>query len=167
MAGKKRGGTAQAVWQLAQPLAASLGLTLWDVRFLKEGADWVLRLYIDKEGGVGIDDCVNMTHAVDKPLDEADLISGAYTLEVSSPGINRELTRPDHFEKYRGHELHVRFIRPFADGSREVIGTLRAFDDPQLTLENGEGETMTFSRAQTAWIRLCEEDEQGTQEATE
>ena len=163
MAGKKRGGTAQAVWQLAQPLAASLGLTLWDVRFLKEGADWVLRLYIDKEGGVGIDDCVNMTHAVDKPLDEADLISGAYTLEVSSPGINRELTRPEHFEKYRGHELHVRFIRPFADGSREVIGTLRAFDDPQLTLENGEGETMTFSRAQTAWIRLCEEDEHGTQ----
>ena len=66
---KKRVGTAQAEWQMAQPLAASLGLTLWDVRFLKEGADWVLRLYIDKEGGVGIDDFVNMTHAFDKPLD--------------------------------------------------------------------------------------------------
>ncbi len=162
MAGKKHGGnTAEAVRRLAEPLAASLGLTLWDVRFLKEGAAWVLRIYIDKEGGVGIDDCVAMTHAVDKPLDDADLVQGAYTLEVSSPGINRQLTRPQHFEACIGQPVWVRFIRPFPDGSREVIGTLREFADPQVTLENDECETMTFSRADTAWIKLYDDDTGG------
>lgn len=161
MAGKK-GNTAQAVWRLAQPLAAALGLTLWDVRFLKEGASWVLRIYIDKDGGVGIDDCVDMTHAVDKPLDEAGLVQGPYTLEVSSPGINRELTRPQHFAACVGRPVWVRFIRPFPDGSREAVGTLLAFDDPQVTLENGAGETMAFSRADAAWVKLYDDDETST-----
>ena len=159
MAAKKNGrGTAETVRELAAPFAAELGLTLWDVRFVKEGADWYLRIYIDKEDGISIDDCVNMTHAVNPVLDEQDLVPGAYTLEVSSPGINRELTRPEHFAACLGQPVWVRFIRPFDDGSREVIGTLSAFENETLTLQNPEGESMHFPRTDTAWVKLYDDD---------
>ena len=92
--GKKKGNVAQRVWDMALPLAQELGLTLWDVQFVKEGADWYLRLFIDKEGGVTIDDCVDMTHAINPVLDKEDPIPQEYLLEVSSPGIDRKLTRP-------------------------------------------------------------------------
>lgn len=86
MASKGKGGiTVNTVWNIAQPIAESLGLELWDVRFEKEGADWFLRVFIDKDGGVSIDDCVDMSHALDKPLDEADPIEQSYCLEVCSP----------------------------------------------------------------------------------
>ena len=94
MAKKEKGNTVAAVWQIAQPIAESLGLELWDVRFVKEGADWFLRIFIDKEDGVSIDDCEAMSRAIDKPLDDADPISQSYCLEVSSPGVERELVRP-------------------------------------------------------------------------
>ena len=94
--GKKKGNVAQRVWDMALPLAQELGLTLWDVQFVKEGADWYLRLFIDKEGGVTIDDCVDMTHAINPVLDKEDPIPQEYLLEVSSPGIDRKRTRPRH-----------------------------------------------------------------------
>ena len=85
MAGKGKGGnTVAAVTAIAEPIAQQLGLMLWDVRFVKEGANWYLRIFIDKEGGVGIDDCVAMSHALDKPLEDADPIDRSYCLEVSS-----------------------------------------------------------------------------------
>lgn len=165
MAARKKGpNTAQAVRELAQPLAEELGLQLWDVRFVKEGADWYLRIYIDKEGGISIDDCVNMTHAVDKPLDALDAVAGSYTLEVSSPGINRQLTRPEHFAACIGRLVWVRFIRPFADGSREVIGTLAAYKDAAMTLQNEQGETMMVPTADTAWVKLYDDDDGGNHE---
>lgn len=165
MAAKKKGrNTAEAVRELAQPLADALDLTLWDVRFVKEGADWYLRIFIDKEGGVSIDDCVDMTHAVNEPLDAQDLVQGAYTLEVSSPGINRELTRPEHFAACKGQQVWVRFIRPFADGSREVIGTLRSFENDTVTLESAEKETMSFALADAAWVKLYDNDDLGGNE---
>ena len=103
MAEKSKGGnTAAAVRALAEPIAAQLGLSVWDVTFTKEGAQWYLRIYIDKPDGVDIDDCERMTRAIDPVLDEADPIEDAYLLEVSSPGIERELTRADHFELCRG-----------------------------------------------------------------
>lgn len=78
---------------LAEPLAKELGLIIWDVTFTKEGRGWYLRIFIDKEGGVGIDDCVDLTRAINPVLDSEDPIPQEYTLEVSSPGINRKLTR--------------------------------------------------------------------------
>ena len=91
---EKLTGTVGTVWNIAQPLAEELGLILWDVRFQKEGAEWYLRIFIDKQdGGIGIEDCVNMSHALDEPLDEADPIDRSYSLQVSSPGIERELTK--------------------------------------------------------------------------
>ena len=119
---KKGGNTVAQVWELAKPLAEELGLTLWDVRFVKEGAQWYLRIFIDKEDGVGIDDCVAMSHAIDKPLDELDPISQAYCLEVCSPGIDRELVRPEHFEAFMGAPVRVRLIRPMEDGTRSFWG---------------------------------------------
>lgn len=165
MAAKKKGkSTAEAVREIAQPLAEALGLTLWDVRFVKEGADWYLRIFIDKESGISIDDCVNMTHAVNKPLDEQDLVQGAYTLEVSSPGINRELTRPEHFAACMGQQVWAHFIRPFEDGSREVIGTLCSCENDTVTLKSPQEETMAFALADAAWVKLYDDDDLGGNE---
>ena len=109
MAGK--GNTVSRVTEIITPYAHQLGLEIWDVRFAKEGTDWYLRIFIDKDGGISIDDCVDLTHAITKPLDEADPISQSYTLEVSSPGVERELTADAHFEKYIGSNVMVRLIR--------------------------------------------------------
>ena len=103
----KGGNVVQAVWQIAEPIARELGLEIWDIRFLKEGADWFLRIFIDKEGGIDISDCENMSRAIDKPLDEADPIEQSYCLEVSSPGVERDLVRPEHFERYKGADIKV------------------------------------------------------------
>ena len=109
----KGGNTAAAVEALAAPVVEKLGLELWDIRFLKEGSQWFLRIFIDKPGGVSIDDCVDFTHEINPLLDEADPIEQAYCLEVSSPGIERELTRPEHFQRYEGKRVMIKTIRPF------------------------------------------------------
>lgn len=106
------GGAAAVCRALAEPLAQRLGLRIWDVRFVKEGADWYLRVFIDREGGVSIDDCVDLSRLLSPALDEADPIDCSYCLEVSSPGVERELTRPEHFEAYTGRPVTVRLIRP-------------------------------------------------------
>lgn len=121
---KKKAGTAERVRQMAGPLAEQLGLMLWDVQFVKEGAQWYLRLFIDKEEGVGIDDCVDMTHAISPVLDKEDPIPQEYMLEVSSPGLNRRLTRPEHFQAFLGAPVRVKLIRPLEDGRRELSGQL-------------------------------------------
>ncbi len=154
MAGKKKGGnTVAAVTAIAEPIAAELGLKLWDVRFVKEGAQWYLRIFIDKEGGVSIDDCVDMSHALDKPLDEADPIEQAYCLEVSSPGTDRELSRPSHFEAYLGASIIVRLIRPLETGERELHCKLIAHDNEGFTVETDERQ-LFITRKETSWVRL-------------
>ena len=158
---KRQGGTAAAVWKLAQPIAEGLGLTVWDVRFVKEGALWYLRIFIDKPEGVGIEDCEAMSRAVNGPLDELDPTDGSYCLEVSSPGINRELTRPEHFEAFLDCFVIAKLIRPLPDGTREVGGILRARnDDGSVTLQTGEdeAETTTIASGDLVSVRVMEED---------
>lgn len=145
--------TVEVVRQLALPYAQELGLSIWDVRFVKEGADWFLRIFIDKEGGVGIDDCVAFSHAIDKPLDEADPIVQSYTLEVSSPGLERELTRPEHFEKCVGCSVMVRLIRPI-DGQRDFIGTLENYEEGNITVTTDDGAGFTFTKKEASWVKL-------------
>ena len=131
-----------------KPIAEGLGLTVWDVRFVKEGALWYLRIFIDKPEGVGIEDCEAMSRAVNGPLDALDPIDGSYCLEVSSPGINRELTRPEHFEAFLDCFVIAKLIRPLPDGTREVGGILRARnDDGSVTLQTGEDEAETTTIA--------------------
>lgn len=154
MASKKKGGsTVNTVWQLAQPIAKSLGLELWDVRFEKEGADWFLRIFIDKDGGVSIDDCVEMSHAVDKPLDEADPIEQSYCLEVSSPGVERDLKRDEHFEKCLGEKIMVKLIRP-VDGQREFKGILESYDNGNFELLTEEGTKLMINKKEASYVKL-------------
>ncbi|MGN0448128.1 MAG: ribosome maturation factor RimP [Acutalibacteraceae bacterium] len=153
----KGGNTVKKVWDLAEPLAKQLGLEIWDVRFLKEGADWYLRIFIDKDGGVSIDDCVDMTHAINPVLDEEDPIEQAYLLEVSSPGVERELVKDEHFLRFIGEKIKVKMIRP-VDGKREFSGILENYEDGNVTLRlDGEG-GFTFNKKEASWIKLDDFD---------
>ncbi len=148
--------TAARVEKLIAPTVTSMGYDLWDVRFLKEGTSWYLRIFIDKEGGVDISDCTDVSHAVDPLLDDADPIDKAYYLEVCSPGLLRELTRPEHFSKMQGREISLHLYRPVND-KRDYCGTLLAFDggiklladDEEIYFEKG-----TFSSVKLNDITL-------------
>ncbi|MCM1364012.1 MAG: ribosome maturation factor RimP [Faecalibacterium sp.] len=153
----KGGNTVAAVREIVEPIAQSLGLSIWDIRFLKEGAQWYLRIFIDKQGGVSIDDCVDMTHAINGPLDDADPIEQAYLLEVSSPGIERELTRPEHFEQCMGEKIMVKTIRPI-NGKREFKGILESYDEGNVTLRCDDESGLTFTKKEVSWIKLDDFD---------
>ena len=153
----KGGNTVAAVWALAEPLAQQLGLTLWDIRFVKEGASWYLRVFVEKEGGVSVDDCVAMSHALDGPLDETDPIEQNYYLEVSSPGLERELTRDEHFQALLGARIKVRLIRP-VDQVRDFTGELLSFDNGAITLLLENGTQMKLKKKEASWIRLDDAD---------
>lgn len=153
----KGGNTVAVVREIAKPIAEELGLEIWDVRFLKEGSQWYLRIFIDKDGGVSIDDCVDFTHAINKPLDEADPIEQAYCLEVSSPGIERELVRDEHFEKSLGKKVMLKTIRP-VDGEREFKGVLESFDGTAVTVKVNDELSKVFTVKETAWIKLDDFD---------
>lgn len=144
--------TASVVWDIAKPIADSLGLILWDVKFLKEGTRWYLRITIDKEGGVDINDCVDMHHAIDGPLDEADPIEQAYNLQVQSPGIERELTRDFHFETYMGEKVMVRLIKAF-EGKRDYKGILTDFDNESVTIALTEETELNVKFKEASWIK--------------
>ncbi len=93
---------------MCEPIVNSLGLELWDVRYLKEGAQWYLRVFIDKQEGVTIEDCENVSRAIDEPLDQLDPVDQSYCLEVCSPGLERELVRPEHFQRFEGWPVLVK-----------------------------------------------------------
>lgn len=146
--------TVSLVWDIAEPIAEELGLILWDVVFEKEGANYYLRIFIDKEGGVGIDDCVNMSHALDKPLDDADPVDRQYNLQVSSPGIERKLTRDFHFEYAMDEKVILRLIRPF-ENKREFKGVLIDYSETgAVTIEFEDETTMTAEKKEIAWVKL-------------
>lgn len=137
---KQKQNIAGVVRELAEPLAASLGYLLWDVEYVREGADMILRITIDTdaEGGITIDDCEKMHRAIDPLLDEADPIEEAYMLAVSSPGVERTLTRPEHFERMAGTDVQLRFFTA-VDGSKSLRGTLVGLRDDEIVITvNGE-----------------------------
>jgi ribosome maturation factor RimP len=146
--------TVSIVWEIAEPIAEELGLILWDVVFEKEGANYYLKIFIDKEDGIGIEDCVNMSHALDKPLDDADPVDRQYNLQVSSPGIERKLTRPFHFDYAMGENVILRLIRPF-EGQREFKGQLIDYtDDGSVTIAFDEENSMTAEKKEIAFVKL-------------
>ena len=155
MAGK--GNTVSKVREIVAPFARELGLDIWDIRFVKEGTDWYLRIFIDKNGGVSIDDCVDLTHAITKPLDEADPISQSYLLEVSSPGVERELVTDEHFKKYIGADIILRLIRP-VDGVRDFSGTLAAYDGGEITVSLKDGKELKINKKETSFVKLDDFD---------
>lgn len=145
--------TIQKVEEIVTPFAKALGLAIWDIRFAKEGSDWYLRIFIDKDGGISIDDCVDLTHAITKPLDEADPISQSYMLEVSSPGVERELTKDEHFEKYIGFPVMMRAIRAI-DGVRDFNGILKSYENKKITVELQDESVITIDKKDTSYVKL-------------
>lgn len=154
----KGGNVVAKVSAIIAPIAEEMGLDIWDIRFVKEGATKYLRIFIDKEGGVGIDDCVDFSHAIDGPLDEADPVPESYCLEVSSPGMERELTRPEHFEKLLGKTVKTMLYRPGPSGKREITGTLTGHDSSSFTIKDSEHE-LVLDRKDVNWVRLDDSDE--------
>ena len=151
--------TVEKVWDIVEPIVEELDLILWDVRFLKEGADWFLRIFIDHPEGVNINHCEQVSRAVDQPLDDADPISQAYILEVSSPGIERELIRPEHFTQFIGADVMVKMIRPIEGIGKEFKGVLMDYNQGEVTIEDHSGENqVTISKKDTAWIKLDDFD---------
>ena len=156
---KKRGSnTVAEVSALVEPLINDLGLSLWDVRYVKEGAVWYLRIFIDKDEGVTIEDCENVTHAIDAPLDELDPIEGSYCLEVSSPGLERELIRYDHFDKFLGAPVMVKLHRADQNGRREFKGTLISHDKDDAEIFTQDGEKLVIKKKDTVYIKLDDFD---------
>ena len=159
MANSKGKNTVTAVEEIARPIADDLGLKIWDVRYLKEGSQWYLRVFIDKDGGVDINDCERMSRALDEPLDQADPIDGEYILEVSSPGIERELVKPEHFAAFIGADIMVKMIRPIDGIGKEFKGVLTAFEDGEVTVTDHSGEnTVTINKKDAAYIKLDDFD---------
>lgn len=159
MAKSKGGVTVSKVWELCEPIVKDFGLSLWDVRYVKEGADWYLRIFIDKDGGVDITDCENVSRAINTPLDELDPIEGAYCLEVCSPGIERELVRDEHFEQFIGADIMVRMRRPIEGIGKDFCGVLTAYDGTNVTITDHSGENeVTVNKKDTAWIKLDDFD---------
>ena len=137
---------------LAEPVVREEGCSLWDVEYVREAGTWYLRVYIDKEGGVGIDDCERISRRLDPILDEADPIPDSYVFEVGSAGAERELKRPSDFAQFMGAEVEVKLYKPL-EGRKAWVGELAGYDAGEVTLRVG-GEERRFSAAQVAQVRL-------------
>ncbi|HIQ67671.1 MAG TPA: ribosome maturation factor RimP [Candidatus Faecousia excrementigallinarum] len=142
----------EQVASFAQPIVEANGCSLWDVEYVREGSERFLRLYIDKDGGVNINDCEAIARAVDPILDEKDPIPESYHFEVCSAGLERPLKRPGDFEKFMGSPILVKLYRP-RNGLKEIPGILRGYDEGKVTVEAGK-ETITFEKSEVALVRL-------------
>ena len=137
---------------LALPIAEQADCSLWDVEYVKEAGTWFLRVYIDKGGGVSINDCEVVSRPLSDLLDETDPIEGSYTFEVSSAGADRALKKPEHFARFQGDEVEVKLYRP-REGRKEFVGMLKAYEDGSVTLDVG-GNEVSFSKQEIALVRL-------------
>lgn len=140
------------VWSFSQPIVEEHGCSLWDVEYVREGGDYFLRLFIDKEGGVDINDCEAISRAVDPILDEKDPIAESYHFEVCSAGLERALKRPGDFQQFMGSPITIKLYRP-RNGVKELPGILRGYENGRITAECGK-ETITFEKSEVALVRL-------------
>ena len=142
----------EQVAQFAKPIIEGFGCQLWDVEYVREGSERFLRVYIDKDGGIDIEDCEKIHRALDPVLDEKDPIAESYYFEVCSAGLERALKRPGDFERFMGSPIMVKLYRPH-NGLKEFPGILRGYEDGRVTVESGK-ETITFEKSQVALVRL-------------
>ena len=142
----------EKVAALAKPVVEEEGCTLWDVEYVREAGTWYLRILVDKEGGLGIDDCERISRRLDPMLDEADPIPDSYVFEVGSAGAERELKRASDYEQFLGSEVELRLYQPI-NGSKSFVGTLAGYEDGAVTLLVGE-KAMRFEKEQIALVRL-------------
>ena len=149
----------EVVEELALPVAERFNLSIWDVEFVKEGGQHYLRVFLDKDGGVDINDCENVSRAIDKPLDDLDPITDNYILEVSSPGVERELVLDAHFEQFIGADIMVKMIRPIEGIGKEFKGVLKAYCDGDVTIRDHSDENeIVIAKKDAAYIKLDDFD---------
>ncbi|MBQ8684422.1 MAG: ribosome maturation factor RimP [Clostridia bacterium] len=159
--GAAPGGIAGAVAPLAEPITQELGLMLWDIRFVKEGATWILRVVIDREDApVSINDCVDVSRRLSPILDEADPIEQSYCLEVTSPGADRELTRPEHFAYYESYPVLLKLYRPDENGQKEIAGILLGLQDDGIAIQTEDDETLVLDKKTVAAVHAIDEWEE-------
>jgi ribosome maturation factor RimP len=144
----------QKAGDLLEPIVEAQGFELVDVEYVKEGGTWYLRAYIDKEGGITIDDCEIVSRAFSDVLDRDDFIEDSYILEVSSPGLGRPLKKEKDYARSMGKELEIRTYRA-VDGQKEFYGILTAYDSSSVTVKGEDGEEKTFQKDEIALIRLA------------
>ncbi len=142
----------EKVAALAKPVVEEEGCTLWDVEYVREAGTWYLRIFVDKEGGLSIDDCERISRRLDPMLDEADPIPDSYVFEVGSAGAERELKRPSDFEQFMGHEVEVRLYQPL-NGSKAFVGPLKTYADGDVTIDFG-GNELRLDKSKIAQVRL-------------
>ncbi len=136
------------------PLLAQHQFELVDVEYVKEAGNWYLRAYIDKEGGITVDDCETISRTLSDWLDKEDFIADSYILEVSSPGLGRPLKKDKDFERSLGQEVEIRLYKP-RDKQKEFAGILKDYDKETVTIETENGGEEAFTRAEIALIRLA------------
>ncbi len=142
---------AERVRELLFPVVLEAECYLWDVEYVKEGAEMILRIVIDSNEGITLDDCERVTRAIDPVLDEADPIESSYRLEVTSPGVERPLTRPDHYTACIGDEVEVRLFAPM-NGSKTLRGILTAAEEKSFTLTLPDESEITLAKSAAAKV---------------
>ena len=142
----------EAVTKLVEPLVQEAACVLWDVEYVKEAGQWFLRVYIDREGGVGIADCERVSRAIDPMLDEMDVIPDSYIFEVSSAGAERQLKKEQDFLQFMGHLAEIKLYRAI-DGGKEHVGTLAAYENGNVTLKSA-GAVRRFEKNDIAMVKL-------------
>lgn len=142
---------ADVVTELLTPVINSLGYEVWDVEYVREAAEWFLRITIDSPDGIDIDDCEKVHRAIDPVLDEADPIEDAYRLEVSSSGLERDIRTDAHFEACIGEKIVCKLFTKF-EGKKEYTGILKAYENKQIVLETETGE-ITIERKLASKVR--------------
>ena len=140
------------VTAFSKPIVESFGCRLWDVEYVREGSERYLRVFIDKDGGIDIDDCEKIHRAIDPVLDAEDPIPESYHFEVCSAGLERTLKRPGDFAQFMGSPVLVKLYRP-RNGLKEIPAVLRGYEDGKVTVEAGK-ETITFEKSEVALVRL-------------
>ena len=135
------------------PILEAKGFSLYDSEYVKEAGSMYLRIYIDKPGGITIDDCEEVSREFNLKLDEADFIDEAYIMEISSPGLGRQLKKDRHFEKSLGEEVEVKLYKA-KDGSKEYVGLLEAWDKKSITIHDQNDNLLVFDRSDIASVRL-------------
>ncbi len=144
----------QRTEELLLPIIEALHFELVDVEYVKEGANWYLRAYIDKEGGITVDDCETVSRRMNDILDQEDYIEDSYIFEVSSPGLGRPLKKEKDYARSMGKELEIRTYRAI-EREKEFYGILKAYDADTVTIETENETEMTFAKADIALIRLA------------
>ena len=144
----------QKTEEILLPIVEEYGFELVDVEYVKEGSNWYLRAYIDKPGGIGVNDCEAVSRRLSDILDEKDYIEDSYIFEVSSPGLGRPLKKERDYVRSMGKELEIRTYRSI-DRKKEFYGILKAYDDSSVTIESEDGTEQLFQKADIALIRLA------------